>query len=276
MGAFLDLLACKPQLLWLDSHAYCERLLAGGSTPWLDAAAFVAWQRKAQGLLKPDVAVLPLAPVIEAWLASHPALREAMAGKSRATYPLKILLAEEPLRAHLVDLARGLRAGVAGVPLALVLPSPRAWVELSYQQAHGKLVEAGEDEADSASVYMADFLRVFGEAGVDALLLQEAEGFAPAAAQDFDCYQSVLNVAAHYRWDVGLQLAGVEEFCGSLPEGCSFAIAPKPLNGKPTAVPPPESFWTATAPPTMGAFRYARIPVDAQPESVLERLAALR
>ena len=198
MGAFADLLKRPRPVLWLDAHEYSAKLLANGKAPWLDVAAFVAWQRKAHGLLKPDVVVLPLAPVIEAWIAAHADLRAAMAAKSRAVYPIKTLLADEPLRAHLVELARGLRAGVSGPPLALVLPSPGAWVAIAYRQAHGEAVEVGEDEADSASVFIADFLRAFGEAGVDALRLEEVDGL----ANDVATCQSVLNLAAHYRWDI--------------------------------------------------------------------------
>ena len=273
MGAFLDLLSRNPHTLWLDSHAYCAKLLAGGNAPWLDVAGYVAWQRKAQGLLKPSVVALPLAPVIEAWLSAHAELREAMAAKTRAVFPLKTLLAEESLRVHLVELARALRAGVAGMPLALVLPSPRAWVALAHGQAHGASdLDVGEDEADSASMYVADFLRAFGEAGVDALLLAETESSAPVSAQDLDCYQSVLNIAAHYRWDVGLQL---QQAAGSLPASYAFAVAPQALDGTPTGIVLGDSFWNSEDAPS-AAFHYAQIPPEAKPERVLQRLASLR
>lgn len=277
MGAFLDLLKRKPQALWLDSHAYCEKLLAGGSAPWLDAASFVAWQRKALGLLKPDVAVLPLAPVVKAWLASHADLREAMAAKSRATYPLKILLADEPLRAHLVELARGLRAGVAGLALALVLPSPRAWAALAYQQAHAQPVEIGEDEADSASVYVADFLRIFGESGVDALLLEESPQTEPANAAEAGWYQSVINLARHYRWDVGLHLPLSRGEAG-VGAGLDFIIAPRPQAGTACGLSLAPEFWSGVMPPPRadGGFVYAEIPSAVQPETVLVRLETLR
>src|ERR1043165_9304847 len=137
MGALGELLKRPKPVVWLDSHAYCARLLANDKAPWLDTAAFVAWQRKSMGLLKPDVISLPLVPAIDAWLAAHDDLRAAMAAKSRAVYPLKTLLADEALRAHLVELTRGLRgggAGVGGLPLALVLPWPRAWVAIAYRQ----------------------------------------------------------------------------------------------------------------------------------------------
>jgi hypothetical protein len=272
MGAFLSLLARKPQALWLDSHAYAARLLAGGDAPWLDTAAFVAWQRKAQGLLKPDVAVLPLAPAIDAWLGAHAPLRESMRAKSRTTYALKVLLADEPLRAHLVELARGLRAGVAGVPLALVTPTPRAWVAIAHAQAQGAQADVGDDDADSAAVYVADFLRAFGDAGIDALLLDEAVGYAPDAA-GLACYQSIVNLAAHYRWDVGLHLAAGA--ATTLPDGWTFAVAARALPGTASGVVVDEDFWSGADAPSAASFRYARIPADAPPERVLQRLAAL-
>lgn len=263
MPAFLDLLRNKPKALWLDSHAYCAKLLAGGEAPWLDAAAFVGWQRKAQGLLKADVVSLPIAAVVEVWLAAHPALREEMAAKSRTTFALRTLLADEPLRAHLLELVQGLRASIAALPLALVLPAPRAWVLSAYRQAHGEGTDACEDEADSASVYIADFLRAFGEAGVDALLLQDV--------QDAAGCQSLLNVAAHYRWDVGMQGATTV-----VPAGTAFAIAEASLADLPTGIALGEAFWQGELPAATGAFSYAHIPVAAQPEAVLERLATLR
>ena len=53
MGEFIELLKRprRESVIWLDSHNYAGRLLAGGAPPWLEVAAFVAWQRKTQGLL---------------------------------------------------------------------------------------------------------------------------------------------------------------------------------------------------------------------------------
>ena len=149
MGEFIELLKRprRESVIWLDSHNYAGRLLAGGAPPWLEVAAFVAWQRKTQGLLKSSVASLPLAPVVAAWLAARPELRVAMGAKTRSVYPLKVLLADEPLREHLVEMASGMRSAVGGV-LALALPSPRAWVALAYRQGHTETVEVSEDEAD--------------------------------------------------------------------------------------------------------------------------------
>ncbi|HSW14984.1 MAG TPA: hypothetical protein VLI06_19210 [Solimonas sp.] len=274
MPALDDLLASR-KALWLDYTDYAAALLANGAVPWLDAGAAVAWQRKAQGLLKSDVITLPVAAVCAAWIDTHPALREAMAAKRRAVVPLKTLLADEGLRTQLVELAAGLRACFPSLPLALAVPSPREWVAQAYRQAHGSEVEVGEDEADSAAVYLADFLRAFGEAGVDALLLQESAASEPEVAEALSCYQPVLNVAAHYRWDVGLGAPGGRYAGGAA--GLGFVVAPRALPGTRAGCIVPEDFWTGAAPPDCPphGFRYAVIPPGAQPEAVLQRLAVL-
>lgn len=276
MGSLVSYLRAVPHKpLWVEYTQYAGGLLANGAVPWMDTAAYVAWRRKAQGLLKSDIVSLPLTPFVEAWLKSHPALRAAMAAKIRATFPLKTLLADERLRAHLVELLQGLRAGLPGAPLVLALPSPRAWVGSSFEQAHAAAMSASEDEADSASVYIADFLRSFSEVGIDALLLQENPEFTPQTGHDFDCYQSVLNVAEFFRWDVGLQFSNADSYTGDLPKGCSFAIAPKLSTERPADFLPVVAVWPETANPGL-ALQFVEIPAGAKPEAVLERLAALR
>lgn len=275
MGALLDRLQATPRARWLDASAYGARLLAGGTAPWLDVAACTAWQRKLQGLLKNEVASLPVAEVSEAWLAAHPSLRTAMAAKSRTVYALKTLLADEPLRAQLLELARALRAGLPGQPLVLVLPSPRAWVALAYTQAQGGAIEVEDDDADSAALYLADFLQTFAEAGLDGLLLVEDASQPPLTGATLACYQSVANVAAHLRWDLGLLAPAIAEDCTALPADWSYAIAPRKLAALPMAKALPATYWSGAA-AEPGDFVYAAIPVDAQPEAVLERLAALR
>jgi len=273
MPTLHSLLSAGRKPLWLDYGDYAGALLAQGAVPWLDVSALVAWQRKAQGLLKSDVLQLPVAAVCAAWLAAHPSLRQAMAAKKRTVFPLKTLLADEALRAHLVELAKGLRACFADLPLALACPSPRRWVADAFRQSHGagEEVEVGDDETDSAAVYVADFLRSFGDAGIDVLLLQESLDSEPAGTESLALYQPVLNIAAHYRWSTVLDApAGRLSDAG----GFGFLIAPQAGGGRHV----PAEFWGgAEAPdcPPQG-FRHARIPAQAQPEHVLQRLAGLR
>jgi hypothetical protein len=276
MGAIREQLESgAANFVWLDHTDYAATLLNKGAVPWLDVGEFVSLQRRAQGLLKPHVVALALAPACEAWLAAHAPLREAIGAKSRALFPLKTLLADETLRAHLVELATGLRASLADVPLALVLPSPRAWIGVAYAQAFpGDEVEVDNDEADSASVYIADFLRSFGSCGVDALLLEEERGYVPSSADDIACYQSVLNVAANYRWDVGLRVR--DELAGDTVAALDFVIATKSVAAL-GGIELGDEFWSgAAAAPADVRLRYAVIPANAQPELVLERLESLR
>lgn len=262
--------------LWLDCDDYAARLFARDAAPWLDVGECVAWQRKAQGLLKSDVVGLPVDRVIDAWLASHGGLRSEMAAKSRAVFPLRTLLADDGLRAHLVDLAKAMRASFSAAVLAVVLPSPRAWVQHAYAQAHGAdaAVEIGDDETDSAAMYLADFLRAFGDIGIDAVLLVETPATQASNAEAVSLYQSVFNVATHYRWALGLLQPRDPPL--SLPAGdIAFVVAPSAA-GVPTGALIGDDFWQGAAAATTASLRYARIPPDAAPERVLDRLAVLR
>jgi hypothetical protein len=279
MSRLLDRVASAASgsgLLWLDANDYASALLANGAPPWLDVAATLAWQRKAQGLLRSDVVSLPLAVVIDAWLAQNPALRTAMAAKSRLLAPLKVLLADEALRAHLAEMVRGMRAGFGDSVLALLIPSPRYWPALSYAQAFGadQPAEVTADDADAASVYIADFLRGFGDAGVDALLLDEIAASVPSCDDDLSCYGAVINVARNYRWDIGLLQPAVGNYDAA---SVDFVIAPEAQPGAPiAALLLPTSIWQGGN-ASAASLRYLGVPATGlQPEAVLERLSALR
>jgi hypothetical protein len=278
MPTLTERIAAGGRGLWLDYGAYAARLLANGVVPWLDVDAASGWMRKAQGLLKSDVVVLPVGEVAGSWLEANPDLAKAMGAKRRTVFPLKTLLADEALRAHLVELARVLRSGFAKLPLVLSLPSPRLWLELAYAQAvPGEAAEIDADAVDSAAAYMADFLRSFAECGVDGVVLEESAASEPKTEEDQRLYQPVFNVAAHYRWDVGLRLPA-ESRCAAGKDGLAFLLSPRAHDGLPVGIRVPPGFWSGEAPPACAAdgFRYAQIPPDARPESVLERLALLR
>lgn len=280
MPKFIDLLQkATASVLWLDDTDYSERLLAGGQTPWHDAAQYLAFRRKAVGLLRPDVVSVPLGRFMAAAVAARGDLKEAMAGKRRAVVPARTLLADETLRAELIETIQALRAGFAAPPLVLALPSPRALVRFAYGLAFGPdaEVEVGADEADSCAVYVAEFLRSFGESGVDAVLLEEDADAQPASEEEIGWYQPILNLAAHYRWDIGLKLPAAASFEGQA-GAVQFVIAPQALAGAAHGQDLGAAFWTGQAPaaPAPGGFRFASVPPSAVPEEVLERLATLK
>jgi len=277
MPALTERMGADGRGLWLDYTAYAGALLAGGKVPWLDIDGLIGWMRKAQSLLKSDVVALPIAAVVEHWLDAHPELKTAMGVKRRAVYPLKTLLADPALRGYLAGLTRALRSSFAKPALVMALPSPRLWAGLAAAQAlPDEAVEIDADVVDSAAAYMADFLREFADCGIDGLLLEENPQSGFATAEDVQLYQPLFNVAAHYRWDVGLQLPAVQNaFPGS---GANFVVSPRALTDVSTGLVIPAGFWNGEAPPDCpsGGFRYAEIPADAKPESVLDRLAVLR
>ena len=65
--------------IWLKSSAYTKRVLLGpGVDPWASGAHYLAYFSQAQGLLKPDVAVLEVGDLYDAWNAAHGDLTAAM------------------------------------------------------------------------------------------------------------------------------------------------------------------------------------------------------
>ncbi len=280
MAAFLEQVAASDgKLLWLDDADYSAALLAGGAPPWLDATAYVAWRRKAQSLLKSNVIAVPVARIFSSWLANDAPLRAASGAKTRANFPLKTMLAAADLRRYLAEIIAGLRSSFPMLAVALVCPSPRAWVGDAYHWALGDAaeIEVGEDEVDAATLHCADFLREFGGSGIDTVLLEESAQSEPATTAEIEWYRSVLNVGTHYRWDMGLRLPG-DRFGGDDPGGFSYVVGPKPFGAPCFGRVVADEFWRGGDADISSPsdFSFSRIPSDIEPEVVLDRLALLR
>lgn len=266
------------RLLWLDHTAYTARLLAGGRAAWLDTAACVAWLRQAQGLLRADVLALPLTEVAAAWLESRADTVAALEGsKRRGDGPLRALLADPGLRAHATQLVTALRVAQPGALLAITLASPRDWATQAMERAGGSPEAVDEDAIDSAAACIAEFLRLFATAGVDAVLLCESRPWTPDdAALLPELYRPVANVARHYGWDWGLQLPEAIDL--PVTQAPDFTIAPAPCGAALAGLSVPNGFWQGDAlpDPTAKSFDHARIAEDAHPETVLAQLTRLR
>jgi len=278
VGSLIDHLKTVAPAVWLDDTVYAEQLLAGGTTPWQDSGEYVSFRQKAAALLNSDVIVIPVGDMTDAWLQLHSDLRAAMGEKKRTIFALRTLIADAGLRTQLFDLAQGLQACFPGTPFVLSLPSPRRWVLDAYRQAHGadSDPEIGEDETDSAAVYIADFLREFAEVQIAGILLEESPESTPSSAGELEWYQPVLNVAEHYRWDVGIRQNSAFAF-PIASSSISYAIAPGSVEGVISGVAATSDFWNGTAPPDVpnGGFLFAEIPADGTPEKVLEQIDVL-
>ncbi|KOS53122.1 hypothetical protein Z051_27275, partial [Rhodococcus rhodochrous KG-21] len=119
------------------------------------------------------------------------------------------------------------------------------------------------DRVEAAAMYVADWLRGFAEVPVAAVLLDEriaADAAAALPPVDPQSYVPVTNVAAHYRWEIGLRgedTVSIGEHEGDV-LGSDYWLAED-----------------AAVPDAHGVFRLAHLPADAVPETVLARLAAL-
>lgn len=265
--------------VWIDFYAYAADLLAKGKVPWLDQAQFVSFHATAQSLLRSDVISLPLEALATALLDDP--LRAAMKAKSRPGFPLRTLLQDAKLRDTAIGLLSPLRASYQQHPLTLLVPSPRRWLGGAYLAAHGTALDAAVagdgDEIDSAAVYLADFLRCFADSNIDALLLLENPGEAPASAEQWAWYDPVTNIAKHYRWQVGvLDPAPVAPLTPG--PAIDFCVAPSLAAGTPGGLMLAADFWQGGTPQPLeqGQFRYATIPAGAVPETVLQQLSQLR
>ncbi len=272
-------LAAQARPLWLDYTAYATALLAGGHAPWLDTAACASWIGKAQSLLHSHVMALPLADVAGALLDNRPELLQVMVDKRRRVIaPLRLLLADEGLRIRVVDLMLAWRSKFAQAPLVLLCPSPRHLLLWAHARcAPGETLVVDDDAVDSAAAYMADFLRVFSQCGLDAVLLQEREDTEPESAEALALYRPLFNLAAHYRWELGLQLPAA---AAALPLAAEFAfvIAPRALTDKVNGILTGPDVWSGDELPQApaGGFVHATVPATAGPEEVLARLTAWR
>src|SRR3546814_15133136 len=77
-------------------------------------------------------------------------------------------------------------------------------------------------------------------------------------------------------WEIGLAAPGSRYADGDTRFG--FVIAPQASDAKRSGRIVPPDFWAGSAAPecTASGFRYASVPGNAKPETVLQRLAALR
>jgi hypothetical protein len=268
--------------LWLKSSAYTRRLLLGESgDPWMSGAQYLAYFSQAQGLLRPDVAVVEVGELFDSWLVRHPEVRAEMGSKKRLSFPLRKLLEQDEPRLLLAEVVEAVVANLRGqTPLVLAMPSPKHWLLHANELAGRTGIELDPDGIEDAAMYMADLIRSVSAHPVGGVLLEEHPDNARMGDTDLERYRPLINVTRHYRWSIALRLQD-DTACAS-PALADFDAVISPA----LRVPVPAStgldislpLWRGGAMPALdrGQFYFADIPADAKPEAVLESLAALR
>lgn len=273
VGGLRDRIERGDRLLWIDYVVYASRLLVPGGVPWTDTAGTVAWYRRAQGLLGSDVVPIPLWPIATRVVTAAPGVLEQMRSKTRVTHALRALLSSDGLRSTSGELARALRVVFPQALLALSVPTPRDAIALAHGAATAGALdspEIGEDEVDAAAPYLADFLRGFGDAGLDLLLLESTRTVDP---DDLQACRPMLNTARHFGWEVGLTAPGVG--LTSLPDGFDFLVGQAAGSAADELAPRPVRVAGVDA-GTDASFVFVQVPRDASPERVLAVLAQAR
>ncbi|HTU08553.1 MAG TPA: hypothetical protein VMG13_23600 [Trebonia sp.] len=263
--------------VWFDAAAYGRaKLLGGGDMPWDSPAELGSFFAKIGGMFRSDAILVDVADVFAQRAAADQQLRAAMAARSRPGYALRTLLGDEQARSTAAEAVRVLAATSGPVPLVLTVPAPGRWLVAAARQAGSDAGPPDADQAETAAMYSADFLRMFAGIGVDGLLLDE--GRVPAGELIHpDAHRPVLNVAGHYEWPVLIQT----DAAAAWPHGPVPGIAawlgpagPAEPSGR-WGIVAGSDFWDGADPPAEADLVFAAVPALADPEAVMNRVRAL-
>ena len=256
----------RPRPLLLDHGDYATAVIRQGQpVPWHDLAALTGHQGQVHALLDPDATWLDVGAFYAAHLDAHPDLVDTMGERTRTGYALRTLLADQDAIDALVRTGRTL-AQAAHRPLVVRLPAPGRWLARAHAIAGTPLAEVDADRADTASLYIAEWLGKLGDLAVGLVLLDaRAEAGDPddMAAEVLGDYSALRNIVGHFEWSLALR----DDTGVQVPDGVD-AIGVLP-----------EAFWLSEVADESvvpeGAAVLATIPAAARPEVVLDRLALL-
>jgi len=244
--------------------------------PWAAPGELGAYTAKAQGMFGSDALLVDIADLCASRVGADPELRAAMGLRSRAGYALRTLLADDTVRTIAVDAVIAISGGSNGTPVVLSIPSPARWLTISAEQAGQPAEPPDADRADTAAMYLADFLRVFGTAGVGGLLLDEG----PVDAAELvpaDAYRPVLNVAENYGWPTLIATPAAAAWPNGAVAGVATwigAAAPQPA-GPAWGWYAGADFWAGGDAPGDAGLVFAVVPEEADPDSVMARVRGL-
>ena len=251
----------RPLLIDADRYA-TEVVRQGAPIPWTDLALVTGHVAQVTSLLGPDAVWIDVAAWYAAYTATAPDLVTDMGARTRAGYALRTLLGHEQAAGALHTTVRTIAAS-SRRQLVLHTPSPACWLRQAHALAGTPLEEVDEDQADSASMYLAEWLGHLGSLPVALVLLDARRSVSEPDGMPVEhlaAYTALTNVAGHFAWTLALRTEdGIEVGAG-----------------EPTIGILDECFWITGAGIPDGEVIVADIPPTARPEHVLDQLAALR
>lgn len=252
----------RPQAVILDHLDYSQAvILQNRQIPWDDPMAYANFIGQGQSLLKPDIAILHLDRFYAREVESNDRLRFDMSAKKRTGYALRTLLADGEVLDRAWALANTLTQS-QGDPVVLQVPSPWRWL-LATHAMSGKAdhQDLDSDDAENASMFVADWLRNFSELPLAGVLLDDrvsAGGEHPASV-DLDVYSPIINVTENYGWTLGMRREDTVDLWKVEPRG-------RVLDAE---------YWTGkSTPPPTAELIFSELPPTAVPEDVMARVAA--
>ncbi|MHA7662743.1 hypothetical protein [Mycolicibacterium sp. HS_4_1] len=246
--------------LLIDDADYCTAVVRQGAPiPWTDTTLAAGHFDQVRALLDPDALWIDVSRLLGAHTDARPDLVDAMGARTRTGYPLRTLLTDSEVltasREMLETVARTTRR-----PLLLHLPSPACWLASAHRLAGTPLDEVDADRADSASMYIAEWLGQLGSLPIALTLLDARDSLVPESLAP---YTAVANVASHFNWT--LAMWNTDGICTAAGDPGIGILGPE--------------FWTDDADlahtvPDADVL-VTCIPASASPERVLDQLAKL-
>jgi len=254
----------RDRAVLIDSHDYAQSVfLQGKPVPWEEPMAYANFFGQAQGILKSDVALLSLDRFYAHRLETTSELRNAMSAKTRTGYALRTLLGDADTTASVIELAT-VFSKTQRVPVVLQLPSPMQWLIRTHSfSGAADATELYADNAENASMYVADWLRGFASLPLAAVILDDrtVAGGPETVSVPLGTYSPVANVTNHYGWALGLRRADRIELGGTT--ACSGSVIQ------------PEFWFEVGQSLPAGDFLLGEIPPTAVPEDVLTIISTL-
>lgn len=242
----------------IDDTDYSTAVIRQGSViPWTDLGALAGHFGQVRSLLNSDAAWVDVARWQQAHLDGAAEIVAEMGARGRTGYALRSVLRHDGLLDEftkaITTIADATRRGVV-----LALPSPGTWLARAHETAGTALDGVDLVDADSASMYVAEWLGHLGSLPVDLVVLDAASPPADLVESLAD-YTSITNVADHLGWTVVMRHPDRVESAGET-----------------RAAVLPAGYWEGTEPiPTDGSVLLTAIPSSASPEGVLDLLRAL-
>ena len=245
----------------LDSYDYAKSVfLQGKPVPWQEPMAYANFFAQAQSVLKSDLALLSLDRFYEERIAADPSLRAAMSAKSRSGYALRSLLGDAETTAFVIELA-SIFSKTQRVPVVLQIPSPMQWLALTHPFSGAPDASSLDAEnAENASMYVADWLRGFAALPLIAVLLDDRRPALGTESVPLSVYSPISNLTENYRWALAQRHDDRVELHGSQLSGAVIQA----------------DFWSSDSDLLpAGDFLLGEVPPSTIPEQVISRLAAL-